>query len=210
MSVDQRVAVSRTVVVVSSTNDLSLGEWAVLGLVAEGETHGFALSRAFAPDGVIGRIWTIPRPLVYRAIASLQSTGYVRETGSVPGVRGPERRLIDLTAEGRVALDSWLAEPVAHVRDARSELLVKLLLLDRAGLDARDLLEAQAERIRPMLVGLREKLAQAEGFDATLARWRLASAEALANFVAELIDDRQHHGVPVPSAEEETKLPERH
>lgn len=210
MLADRRGAVSRTVVVVSSTNDLSLGEWAVLGLVAEGETHGFAVSRAFAPDGVIGRIWTIPRPLVYRAIASLQTSGYVRETGSVPGVRGPERRLIDLTPEGRVALDSWLAEPVAHVRDARSELLVKLLLLDRAGLDARELLEAQAERIRPTLVGLREQLAQAEGFDATLARWRLASAEALANFLAELIDDRLSHGVPVPPGEGETELPERH
>jgi len=197
-------------VVVSSTNDLSLGEWAVLGLVAEGETHGFALSRAFAPGGAIGRIWTIPRPLVYRAIASLHTSGYVRETGSVPGVRGPERRLIDLTPKGRVALESWLAEPVAHVRDARSELLVKLLLLDRAGLDTRELLDAQAERIRPMLVGLCEKLARAEGFDATLARWRLASAEALANFVAELIDERQSHGVRVPSAEGEAKLPERH
>jgi DNA-binding PadR family transcriptional regulator len=210
VSVDQRGAVSRTVVVVSSTNDVSLGEWAVLGLVAEGETHGFAVSRAFAPDGVIGRIWTIPRPLVYRAIASLQTSGYVRETGSVPGVHGPERRLIGLTPAGRAALDSWLGEPVAHVRDARSELLVKLLLLDRAGLDTRELLDAQAERIRPMLVGLREKLARAEGFDATLARWRLASAEALANFLAELIDDRRSHGGPVPSGGGGTQLPEHH
>jgi hypothetical protein len=87
-----------------------------------------------------------------------------------------------------VALDCWLAEPVAHVRDARSELLVKLLLLDRAGRDPRGLLEAQAARIDPMLDGLRRKLAEAEGFEATLSRWRLSSAEALASFLAELIE----------------------
>ena len=42
-----------------------------------------------------------------------------------------------------------------------------------------------------MLVSLRKKLAHSEGFDATLARWRLASAEALANFLAALIEARQ-------------------
>jgi PadR family transcriptional regulator AphA len=173
---------------VTTSKDRSLGEWAVLGLVAENQTHGFALGRAFAPNGVIGTIWTIPRPLVYRALASLEAAGLVREVGSVPGERGPERRLVEATPEGRVALDYWLAEVVAHVRDARSELLVKLLLIDRAGRDPRGLLEAQAARLDPMLDGLRRKLAEAEGFDATLSRWRLRSAEALASFLAELIE----------------------
>ena len=106
-------------------------------------------------------------------------------------MRGPERRLIEATPDGQAALASWLAEPVAHVRDVRSELLVKLLLLDRAGKDPLGLLEAQATRIRPMLVSLRKKLARSEGFDATLARWRLTSAEALARFLAALIEARQ-------------------
>ena len=172
----------------TTSKDRPLGEWAVLGLVAENRTHGFALGRAFGPNGVIGTIWTIPRPLVYRALASLESAGLVREVGSVPGERGPERRLVEATPEGRVALDCWLAEPVAHVRDARSELLVKLLLIDRAGRDPRGLLAAQAARLDPMLDGLRRRLAEAERFDATLARWRLSSAEALASFVAELLE----------------------
>jgi PadR family transcriptional regulator AphA len=176
---------------VTSVEELSLREWAVLGLVAEGETHGFAVGRAFAADGAIGRIWTIPRPLVYRALTSLRAAGLVTETGSVPGVRGPARRLIKVTPKGRAALRRWLAEPISHVRDARSELLVKLLLLDRAGRDPVGLLEAQAARLHPMLAGLRAKLAQSDGFDATLARWRLTSAEALEGFVAALITARQ-------------------
>jgi PadR family transcriptional regulator AphA len=173
----------------SSPIDLSLTEWCVLGLVAERQTHGFAVSREFAHDGPIGRIWTIPRPLVYRSIASLTVRGLVREVGSVPGARGPERRMIDTTPAGTAAIRSWLAVPVAHVRDARSELLVKLLLLDRCGEDPLGLLEAQAALLEPLLDSRREQLSASEGFSSTLARWRLYSAEAVARFVAEQITD---------------------
>jgi PadR family transcriptional regulator AphA len=179
-----------------TAEDLSLREWAVLGLVAEGRTHGFEVSRAFGRGGPMGKIWTIPRPLVYRAIASLQSAGLVGAIGASPGERGPERRLVEATPEGRAALQGWLVKPVAHVRNARSELLVKLALHDRAGTDPVELLGAQSAQLDPLLAGLREKLAEAEGFDATLARWRLSSAEVLATFVAGLIADRRRHAGP--------------
>lgn len=144
----------------------------------------------------MGKIWTIPRPLVYRAIASLQSKGLVCEIGSVPGERGPERRLVEATPDGRAALRGWLASSVAHVRDARSELLVKLLLHDRAGTDPLGLLKTQLANLDPMVAGLRQKLAGSEGFDATVARWRLNSAEALETFLAGLIADRQRPAGP--------------
>ena len=175
---------------VSSSADLSLSEWAVLGLVAEGQTHGFIVSHEFAPDGSIGKIWTIPRPLVYRAITSLGNKGFVIEVGSAPGSGGPRRRLVVATPDGRAALASWLDEPVRHVRDARSALLIKLLLLDRAGRSSRKLLVAQEELLEPMLVGLRRQLRQSNGFDSTLARWRLYSTEALARLLVELIGDQ--------------------
>lgn len=175
----------------SSSTDLSLSEWAVLGLVAEGQTHGFIAGREFAPDGSIGKIWTIPRPLVYRAITSLGNKGLVIEIGSAPGSGGPRRRLVEVTPDGRAALGSWLAEPVRHVRDARSALLIKLLLLDRAGRSPLELLLAQQALLEPMLVGLRLQLPQSKGFDSTLTRWRLYSTEALARLLAELIGDQQ-------------------
>ena len=82
---------------------------------------------------------------------------------------------------------SWLDEPVVHVRDARTELLVKLLLLDRANADPRGLLTAQAALLQPMLSGLERQLDGAEGFEATLVRWRLHSIEALARLLEDLI-----------------------
>lgn len=170
-----------------SSKSLSMNEWAVLGLVAKGQTHGFAASREFAVDGSMGRIWTIPRPHVYRAITSLVAKEFVAETGWAPGSAAPMRRLLEATDAGRVALAAWLFEPVAHVRDARSELLMKLLLLDRAGTDPTPLLVAQATLLAPMLASLRGQLERSSGFDDTIARWRLYSAETLAHFLEEIL-----------------------
>jgi DNA-binding PadR family transcriptional regulator len=170
-----------------SSKSLSLNEWAVLGLVAEGETHGFAVSREFAAGGSIGTVWTIPRPLVYRAIAMLVERGLVVETGTAPGAGAPTRRLVSITTAGRGAVGEWLEKPVAHVRDARSELLLKLLLLDRAGTDAEPLLRAQAAMVEPMLASLRAQLERNDGFEATIVRWRIYSTEALAKFLDDLL-----------------------
>ena len=46
------------------------------------------------------------------------------------------------------------AEPVGHARDIRSELLVKLALLDRAGADPKGVAAAQHERLAPVADGL--------------------------------------------------------
>ncbi len=174
-----------------SVTELSLTEWAVLGLVSEGRTHGFAVSRELVHDGSIGRIWRIPRPIVYRAIATLTTRGLVRAVGSVAGESGPPRRLIEATAQGQAALSRWLDEPISHVRDTRSELMMKLLLLERSGLEPRPLLVAQAAVFERVVASHVEQLAGSEGFDSTLARWRLYSAEAASRFVADLIEQRR-------------------
>ena len=118
---------------VTTRRDLSLSEWTVLGIVAEGPTHGWPVVQELAPDGAIGRIWTVSRPLVYRTLATLTASGLVEEHGEVPGARGPRRTIVRVTRTGRAALRWWLDEPVDHVREVRSALLVKLALRDPRG-----------------------------------------------------------------------------
>jgi PadR family transcriptional regulator AphA len=181
---------SHNVEVMGSPKMLSLSEWAVLGLVAEGQTHGFAVAREFAPDGAIGKIWTMPRPLVYRAITSLVAKELVAETGWARGDAAPQRRLLAATKTGRDAIGVWLVQPVAHVRDARTELLIKLLLLDRAGIDATPLLVAQKIAVEPMLESLRGQLEPGHDPDSTIIRWRLYSTEALLRFLDDLLEHK--------------------
>jgi PadR family transcriptional regulator AphA len=67
---------------------------------------------------------------------------------------------------------------VAHVRDLRTQLLLRLRLLDRRGADLSELADAQVRQLRPVLTSLKDQARATEGFDHLLAAWRYESAEA--------------------------------
>jgi DNA-binding PadR family transcriptional regulator len=169
--------------------ELTVGEWAVLGLVAEEPTHGFAVARALAPDGEVGKVWSVRRPLVYRAIETLTDLGLVRAAGTVASSSGPQRTVLHATAPGRRALTRWLGEPIAHVRDARSLLLLKLLFLTRRGDDLAPLLTAQREQFAELAGRLAGAIDAADGFDRALALWRLESTTAAVRFVEAMLGE---------------------
>ncbi|HEY1510457.1 MAG TPA: helix-turn-helix transcriptional regulator [Solirubrobacteraceae bacterium] len=166
-----------------SPDDLGAGEWAVLAILAEQPTHGFAVARAMSPDGEIGKVWTMRRPLVYRAIDLLTEAGFARPTATVASSSGPRRTLVEATPAGRRALAGWLAEPVEHVRDARSLLMLKLLFHARGGSDSKPLLTAQRERFDGLARRLAAATDEADGFDQVLLRWRLESTTAAVRFI---------------------------
>lgn len=162
---------------------MSPGEWAVLGLIAERPRHGFAVRKALGPDGEIGRVWSLPGPLVYRALTTLQAKGLAEVVGAERSDVGPQRTLLTATEAGRDALLAWLWEPVEHLRDFRSLFMLKLALLDRAGEAPGALLAAQRERVEPIVAALEEQARTSAGFDRTLATWRLESARAAVRFL---------------------------
>jgi len=163
--------------------ELSAGDWAVLGVVGEGATHGFAVARLLGPHGPLGQVWTLPRAVVYQALKKLIELGLVAEGSTERSNRGPARRMLTVTPAGKGQLCQWLGQPVEHVRDVRSLLLLKLALLDRAGQDPRPLLGAQRAALQPRLANLAVLRDGAEGFDRVLAEWRLASLEATLRFL---------------------------
>jgi DNA-binding PadR family transcriptional regulator len=162
---------------------LSLGEWVVLCLVCETPTHGFALARILGGDGELGQIWRVPKPVIYRALQRLEAAGLVALVELQPSSEGPVRSLVDATGPGRDAAAAWLAKPVSHNRDIRSELLVKLALLDRAGADAGPLLGAQRAQLAPVADALRARLADAAGIDRAVTLWRSETVEATLRFL---------------------------
>ena len=173
---------------VRGRSDLSPGEWAVLALVAEGPTHGWAVARALSPDGEIGAAWTFPRALVYRALDTLLAAGLIEENGVEDGTRGPRRTIVGSTRPGRDRVQRWLSEPVAHVRDARSLLLLKLVFTRRAGREARPLLLAQQAALIAIEEALASRLAAASGdTERLLAAFRLETTRAVVRFVDELL-----------------------
>ena len=162
---------------------LNLAEWLVLSLVCEEPRHGFAIARLLDAEGSMGKVWRVPKPVIYRALQRLEELGLVRIAEQQPSSQGPVRSLIDATPAGREAAAAWRTRPVSHTRDVRSELLVKLALLDRSGADPQPLLEAQREHLVPVAEALRARLGAATGFDQTLVLWRYETVSATVRFL---------------------------
>ena len=171
---------------------MSLPEWLVLTILSQQPMHGFAVAQLTAHDGELGRVWQIPKAVIYRAIGRLLDAGLVTPEGTQPGL-GPQRTVYTATPRGREAAQHWLHTPVEHVRDIRSHLLLKLALLDRAGDDPADLLRRQREVLEPIATAIEARRDQCGGFDATLLAWRRANAAAALNFLDMITETASRH-----------------
>lgn len=157
--------------------DLALAERVCLALVAQGVSHGWALGTILAADGELGRVWALSRPLTYRAIDGLVAKRLItRREQATAG--GRERAVLAATAAGRRIVATWLDEPVHHLRDVRTELLVKLLLRARDGRSSEALLHAQQAVFAPAIDAL------TAGREADVVDvWRREQARAIRRFL---------------------------
>ena len=162
--------------------EMSLPEWLVLTILSQQPSYGFAVAQLTAADGELGRVWQIPKAVVYRAIGRLLEAALIAPEGTEPGL-GPQRTVYTATDGGRAAAGRWLHAPVEHVREIRSELLLKLALLDRAGENPAPLLRAQRVVLEPLVEAIESRRARSVGFDATLLAWRRATAVAALDFL---------------------------
>jgi DNA-binding PadR family transcriptional regulator len=177
-----RVGLAASLVIMTAEPSMSLPEWLVLAILSQQPLHGFAVAQLTAAGGELGRVWRIPKAVIYRAIGRLLEARLIIPESTQPGF-GPQRTVYAATPAGRVAAERWLHTPVEHVRDIRSHLLLKLALLDRAGEDPSDLLRSQREVLEPIARAIEASRPQDDGFDATLLAWRRASAVAALEFL---------------------------
>jgi len=170
---------------VSRTRDqeLLLGECASLGILYAGPAHGFAIAARLKPTGDVGRVWSLSRPLTYRALEQLAARGYVQAIGEEPGIAGGNRTILAATRSGRAHLRKWLDTPVIHLRDLRSELLLKLVIADICQVDISDMLRRQRDHIEQLSKGLREQTTNGSDHTDVVDLWRSESSQAALRFL---------------------------
>ncbi len=167
----------------SATEQLLLGEWACLGILYQGPSHGFAVASRLKPDGDIGRVWSLSRPLTYRSLEQLAQRGYIEPIGEERGIAGGNRTILAATRQGRSRLRSWVRAPVAHLRDLRSELLLKLVIAEQCGIDVAAMLTKQRERVASIATGLDHQVIDPGGRHDVVALWRREAAGAALRFI---------------------------
>ena len=155
----------------------------MLALLCEEDRHGWALVRTLAPDGEVGRVWSVRRAVVYRTVELLIEAGLAERAGVEPGSRGSPRTVLRATPAARRAVAGWLAAPVPHVRELRSALLLKLLFAQRAGRSPRALLSAQRALLAQTVGVLEAAGGGGDPFEPTARAFRLETARAGLRFV---------------------------
>lgn len=138
----------------SDPNDLLLGEWACLGLLCLQPAHGFAVAARLKPHTDIGRVWSMSRALTYRALDQLEARHLIENVGEERGIAGGNRTVFAPTVHGRAEFRRWVRQPVEHLRDLRSELLLKILLGQANDVDMSESLTVQHDRISAFIADL--------------------------------------------------------
>lgn len=169
----------------TSEHQLLLGEWACLGLLYPAPTHGFAIAARLKPTGDVGRVWSLSRALTYRSLEQLAIRGYIRPVGEEPGIAGGNRTILAATRTGRAQLRKWLDTPVVHLRDLRSELLLKLIIADICDIDITNMLEVQRAHIVDLATAISSQIDQEPGD--VVALWRSESSDAALRFLDRLL-----------------------
>jgi PadR family transcriptional regulator AphA len=160
--------------------DAQLARSVVLALVVHTPRHGWAIHEELSPTGDIGRAWTLSRQLVYRAIDTLVEDGLVKRATPKDG-GGADRVIISPTAAGKRQALQWLESPVTHLRDVRTELVLKVMLREKMELPLAPFLALQHEVFDPLIASINK---DASGSPVNL--WRKESANAVKRYLSRL------------------------
>jgi PadR family transcriptional regulator AphA len=166
---------------VTTSPELSTSSLATLGLVAIRATSGYELV-AFA-DRSIAYFWSIPRSQLYREVTRLEGLGLIAGT-HVAQTSAPDKRVYEITEEGRAVLETWLESPDLPAPPSRNGLLLKVFMARHARPEAIEaVLRVYRESVELKLTDLQAIVDQLADrpqarFGRLTARWGVLQAEA--------------------------------
>ena len=122
----------------------TLTEYAMLGLLADGESSGYDLARA--ADRSIGYMWAPSRSQIYKVLPRLVAWGLA--TSREVEQRGrPDKAIYRITPAGRATLRAWLEDDAEAPQAGGTVFLLKLFLAGAAPPEA-GLRQLEAYRTR--------------------------------------------------------------
>ncbi|MEA2022110.1 MAG: PadR family transcriptional regulator, partial [Candidatus Caldatribacteriota bacterium] len=111
---------------------MSLGN-SLLGLLSDRPMTGYDLKRIF--DDTIGFFWAAQMSQIYRELNKLEEKGLVKSEVE-PQEKRPDRKVYQLTKEGRETFLSWLNRfPNQLSQTSRSRFLMRIFFSSRIKLD---------------------------------------------------------------------------
>ncbi|MEO9256536.1 MAG: PadR family transcriptional regulator [Tepidiformaceae bacterium] len=158
-------------------NQPSVGEFAVLGILAQRSMHGYEMAHCFEHEDLC-EVYPIEQSMLYTHVRKLEERGLISGAEERVGQR-PPRKTYSLSETGTESLRNWLGEPVERMRQVRVEFLMKLYFLRAIDPAAeRHLLRRQLEVCEAYYLRLSERVQNSTGFTRLVAMSKESAAEA--------------------------------
>lgn len=155
----------------------SVGEFAVLGILAQRPMHGYEMAHCFEREE-LREVYPIEQSMLYTHVRKLEERGLICGSEERVGQR-PPRKTYSLSQGGNAALEEWLNEPVERMRQVRVEFLMKLYFLHSNDASAElNLLRRQLEVCGEYHTRLSERVENSTGFTRLVAMSKQSAAEA--------------------------------
>lgn len=103
-------------------------KYAMLGILAERDLHGYELKSTF--EEKIGEFWSLNYGQIYTTLDRLEKEDLVTHDRQAQDKR-PDRKIYSITRKGREELIEWLSTPVSKVRALRDEFFIKLVFMNK-------------------------------------------------------------------------------
>ena len=159
-------------------------QFAALGFLCERPLHGYELAQSI--ERGLGALWRVATSQLYAVLHRLEASGLATSRTEEVDAR-PARTVYDITRQGEAALEQWLREPVAHLRDMRVEFLAKIYFLRRHSSErVDDLINAQMGLLREAESGIRSRdgvQSDDRGFGALVASFRQHRMESMVTWL---------------------------
>jgi len=177
-------------------------DFAILGLLHEGPTHGYDLRRRL--NSALGPFRALSYGSLYPALKDLTQRGLIAQTTETTSATGRRPRIgYELTPEGKEFFDAAVSHAGADTAEDDT-FAVRFAFFARTEADIRRLiLEGRRHRLQERLdaarADTRRKREEFDAWSAALARHGEETAEREVRWLSELIDaERRHPQDPGP------------
>jgi DNA-binding PadR family transcriptional regulator len=158
--------------------------YAVLGLLAEAPSHGYAIRAAF--EDRLGDFWDLNYGQVYQVLNALEQDALVVGSDERIGKR-PVRRTYSISPKGQDALHRWMAHPPRQGRPFRDDFYVRLMFAVEKDADVlQSMIDEQIRCCRRKLELFTDTRAAQSGDDTVTTVSRLFTKAALLHAEADL------------------------
>lgn len=165
---------------------LTASEYALLGFLLAGPSHGYELHKKFSESNSVGMVWGVKISNMYAQLEKLERRGLISGRLQASEQR-PARTQYSLTAQGEQEFRRWLREPVEHPRDFRHDFLVRLYFISSHQPEVLEkLVERQIEICRSWqrdMADTTEALPLADNFAHLTASFRYSQIQSMVDWL---------------------------